>query len=275
MSIFGNGLDLGPQGGGFDGFVSWTSQGSDDGVLPRRSWSLSMDDGSGRRQRYGFDVISQSGVAIDIRPPNFQYGWELNEQHMPKPLRSLMPAGQPFPIKPGDGYKKCLSLPISDFSGRVYLWQQGGWTAFSGLEYLAPQLQAQEAQNPGLVPVVQMQGAHEETINGKLLAYPLLVITQWITPEQAGFKPLATVAAPLVPATPPAPAPAAPMAPPAPAPAAPMAPPAPAAPAPAPIAPAAPAPAPMAPAPAAPAPAPAVPAAPPMPGGPVGAKAEF
>lgn len=172
--MFGN-MDLGPQGGEHDGFVSWTSQGSDDGVIPRRSFSVNIE-----KQRFNFTPAFANGVVLDTR--KLKVGWEKNTKDMPKPHRVLVPAGSPFPACPGDDYKKAFSVPVSANDGKVFLWEQGGVTAFSALEHLVPQLAAQEGSNPGKVPVVRIVGTIEMTINGKALGAAKLEVVAWVDP---------------------------------------------------------------------------------------------
>lgn len=180
MSMFGN-MDLGPQGGDYAGFVSWTSQGSDDGSIPRRSFSISTKDANGQNHRSAWQAPMQ-GVALDIR--KLRIGWEKNEQNMPKPHRVLVPAGQAFPASPGEGYKKAFSVPVTSGDGNVFLWEQGGVTSFSALEHLVPQLAQQEGMNPGKVPVVQFTGTSEMSIQGKMLGAAQLTVVQWVDPVQ-------------------------------------------------------------------------------------------
>jgi hypothetical protein len=173
MSIFGN-ADLGPSGGDYDGFVSWTSQGSDDGRIPRRSFSVNID-----KQRHPWAAPSQ-GVALDIR--RLKVGWEKNDKDMPRPHRVLVPIGTPFPASPGEGYRKALSVPVSAGDDKVFLWEQGGPSAFETLVHLAPLLAAQESANAGKVPVVRMAGTIEMQINGKSLGAAKLEPVQWVDP---------------------------------------------------------------------------------------------
>lgn len=183
MSAFAN-MDLGPSGGDYNGFLSWTSQGSDDGQIPRRCFSLNVKDDQGNAHRMIFQA-AQSGMAIDTR--KLQIGWEKNDKGMPKPHRVLVNAGQPFPASPGEGYRKALSIPVTSGDGKVYLWQQGGVTAFAALEHLVPQIAAQEAANPGKVPVVAMNPQDptlEMQIQGKQLGAAKLTIMQWVDAAQ-------------------------------------------------------------------------------------------
>lgn len=178
MSYMGN-SDLGPSGGDYAGFVSWSSQGSDDGIITRRSFAVHWKEGDTKHKAVW--RAAQAGFAWDIR--RLKKGWELNVQGA-KPERTLVPMAAPFPPRPGDDWKRAFSVPVSAGDGNTFLWEQGGATAFACLQDVAPVLEAQEPQFPGCVPVLRVVGVIDMNIGGKLLGAPKLEVVQWLPAAQ-------------------------------------------------------------------------------------------
>lgn len=198
MNQFSN-FDTG--GGGSEGpWLSWTARGAQDGSVPPKSFSLRDQNG-----RTPFDM--SKGIVMDIA--NMKTGWCYSSGIVGQaPDWKWNPSISQFLPRPGDDYKKGLSIPCAIGGGKTATMEDSGAGIWNGFVDLVPQL----SEGPdGKLPLVKMSGAVEEKFARGSTAKPVLEVVKWVDRPDCLKATIATepAAAPAQAAPQPAPAPAA------------------------------------------------------------------
>lgn len=135
-------------------FISWHANGRKDGEADAKTFS--MKDGDKRE-----DITEkfQKGVVFDI--DNMKTGWSLfgmngSEWQWNQSVARFAP-------KPGDDWKKGVSIPIALGKDQSGVWQQAGSGTFLSISDLAASLKDRES---GKLPMVKMTGTFDVNFNG-------------------------------------------------------------------------------------------------------------
>jgi hypothetical protein len=200
------GFDAGSQGS--EGpWLSWSARGTQDGVIPPRSFYLN-DKNAGKRI---VDAFAR-GVVLDIE--TMRTGWQEDGGAVGvAPQWKLGDSPARLPAKPGEGWKKGFQLRVALSPTEAASWNQSGAGAWGAFADLATALTAGARDNPGKLPVVRMASVKEIKFTKGSTAQPVLEIIKWTDRpaalrEQAAASGFDTGEARPAPAPQPAPAPA-------------------------------------------------------------------
>lgn len=162
-------MDTGP--GGAEGpWISWSARGTQDGVIPAKSFFLRDND-----QKTVLDAFN-TGVVFDI--DNMKTGWQKSDGIAGQaPDWKWNPTISQFAPSPGDDYKKGFEIRVAIGGGQTATWQQAGagaWNAFVGI---VPALQQQPA---GKLPVIRMTSTKAVQFKRGSTVEPVLEVVQWV-----------------------------------------------------------------------------------------------
>ena len=115
--------------------------------------------------------VSQ-GMVIDTT--ELRTGWQCGETNK----WQFNPSYSKMQPRPGDTWKKGLSVPVAIGQGKVALWMASGATAWDCLAYLGQQLA--QCPQPGHVPLVMHEGNAEGRYEARTWVYPLLKVQSWM-----------------------------------------------------------------------------------------------
>ncbi len=140
--------------GGKGPFISWHANGRKDGEAEAKSFS--MKDGD---ERVDITDKFRKGVVFDI--DNMKTGWSLfgmngSEWQWNQTLSRFAP-------KPGDDWKKGVSIPVALGKEDTALWQQAGSGTFIAVSTLAKALKDRDGDK---LPMVKMTGTFNQDFNG-------------------------------------------------------------------------------------------------------------
>ena len=155
-------------------FVNWHARGREDGTADAKSFSLK--DGEERT-----DVTDKfkKGVVFDIK--NMKTGWgrfngETSEWTWNASLAK-------FEKKPGDDWKKAVSIPVAFGKEKSAVWQQSGAGTWEAVSRLAKEIQGDD-QPKGKLPKIKMTSAETIKFKNGSTAYAVLEVEKWVdTPE--------------------------------------------------------------------------------------------
>lgn len=150
-------------------FINWHANGRKDGTAGAKSFSMK---GDGDRE----DVTPnfEKGVVFDI--DSLKTGWALfsptgTEWKWNDTVSRMSP-------KPGDDWKKGLSIRIATSKDESGLWQQAGAGAFQAFAELAKELKDGER---GKLPLVKMTGTFDLQFgNGGSTTCAKLEVAKWV-----------------------------------------------------------------------------------------------
>lgn len=176
-------IDTGNAGGGSTGpWMAWSSNGSAMKEIKAMSWVLRGKDESGKFEKNiaGFEA----GAVIDL--DSLKLGWE--REGLDRPERRWNPSlaqAMPRPSeekKPSGGYvwTNALSVRVALGKGETATWEQGAWAAYEGFARLAKQINAQAADNIGLLPMVKQTGVEKIKLGNGQANVPILEIVKWV-----------------------------------------------------------------------------------------------
>lgn len=162
-------LDTGTAGG--EGpWILWSARGTQDGVIPAKSFYL--------RDETGKTVLDafNTGVVLDIH--NMKTGWQKSDG-----IAGVVPewkwnasVSQMMP-QPGEDFKKGFEVRCAIGGGNAATWQQAGAAVWGALTALAPQLQ----RGPeGKLPVVYLTGTKPVQFKRGSTVEPVLTVAEWV-----------------------------------------------------------------------------------------------
>lgn len=207
-------IDTGNTGGGSTGpWMAWSSNGSAMKEIKAMSWVLRGKDHNGEKFEKNIPAF-EAGAVIDL--DSLKLGWE--REGIDRPERRWNPSlaqSMPRPSdekKPSGGYvwTNALSVRVALGKGETATWEQGAWAAYEGFARLAKQINAQAADNIGLLPMVKQTGVDKIKLGNGQANVPILEIVKWVPRPDSlkdGAISIAVAEAPK-PAPAPAPAPA-------------------------------------------------------------------
>ena len=157
-------------GGGESGpYISWHSNGRKDGEAEAKTFS--MKDGDERS-----DITSkfEKGVVLDI--DKMKTGWALfglngTEWQWNQSVAMFAP-------KPGDDWKKGVSIPVAVGKDTSGVWIQSGAGTFLAVSELAQQLKDRDGSK---LPMVKMTGTSDiDFKGGGSTTYANLEVAKWV-----------------------------------------------------------------------------------------------
>jgi len=157
---------------GSDGpWISWSARGTQDGMIPPKSFYL-RDEG-GKQLFEGF----ANGVVLDIE--KMKTGWQRSDGVLGQApdWKWNASVGEMQP-QPGEDYKKGFSIPCAIGGGKTATWEQAGaasWNAFVGI---VPDLKGQPG--PNMLPLVRMTGSKLQQFKRGSTVEPVLEIVKWV-----------------------------------------------------------------------------------------------
>ena len=158
----------GDNGSSFDGFLSFTSRGTQDGTIPPATFYVS-DNG----EKTVLDSIKKEGVVMDIY--YMRTGWGLYDGNSTQWNwnHNLVD----WEARPGDEWKKGLQIDVYA-DKQVLLWRQTGVGVMEAFRKLAEQF-GDKAK--GKLPVVKMTNAEVmKFTHGTQTSYPVLEVVDWV-----------------------------------------------------------------------------------------------
>jgi hypothetical protein len=214
-------IDTGSEGGSVGPWLSWSSNGSAEKMIPPRSWVLRSKDESGNAQVVAVPAFTQ-GCVMDL--DTLKLGWEKDGGKGMAPERRWNPSVSQSTPRPDESKKptgafcwsRALSVRLAIGGGQSATWEQGSFAAYEGFARLSKQIMDQWAahsQNGALLPLVQQTAVEKRELSGGSANIPVLSIVKWV-PRPDCLKAAAPVIAAAAPAPVAAPAPQ-PVAPPA------------------------------------------------------------
>lgn len=180
-------------------FLQWSARGTQDGAVNARSFYVR--DGSGKT---AYDA--SKGFVMDIT--SLKTGWQKSEGIAGvAPEWKWNPSPAQMMAKPGDDWKKGMSVRCALGGGQVATWEQAGTAVWEMLINLAPQLSQQP--NPNQLPVVRLADVKVMQFQRGSTVAPVMEIVKWVDrPDALKDGAAAGIADEPAPAPQPAPAPA-------------------------------------------------------------------
>lgn len=148
-------FDSGAEGGSKGPFINWHARGRNDGTAAAKTFSLKDGD-----ERQDVTPKFKKGVIFDIDA--MQTGWAYFTPNGTDWQWNNSPAR--FAKKPGDGWKKGVSIPVAFAGGETGMWIQDGSGTFLAVAELAKQIKADRKDDK--LPVVKMNGTFDVEFNG-------------------------------------------------------------------------------------------------------------
>lgn len=158
----------GDNGSSFDGFLSFTSRGTQDGEIPPASFYVS-DNG----EKAVLDAFKKDGVVMDIYYMRTGWGLYDGSSTQYKWNNNLVD----WEERPGDEWKKGLQIDCYA-DKKIYLWRQTGVGVMEAFKKLAGQF---GDKADGKLPVVKMTKAEVMKFkNGTQTSFPILEVVDWV-----------------------------------------------------------------------------------------------
>ena len=148
-------FDSGSEGGSKGPFINWHANGRKDGTAAAKTFSLKDGD-----ERQDVTPKFKKGVIFDIDA--MQTGWAYFTPNGTDWQMNDSPAR--FAKKPGDGWKKGVSIPVAFAGGETGTWMQSGSGTFLAVAELAKQIKSDRKDDK--LPVVKMDGTFDVDFNG-------------------------------------------------------------------------------------------------------------
>lgn len=163
-------LDTGSNGGSEGPWIAWSARGTQDGVVPARTFFL--------REELGKTPLDLSkGFVLDIE--NMKTGWQKSEGIAgvaPEWRWNASPAQ--MMAQPGEDWKKGFSMRCAIGAGKTATWEQAGAAAWQALTDLAPKLR--EQPTTGQLPMVRLADAKLLQFKRGSTVVPVLEIVKWV-----------------------------------------------------------------------------------------------
>jgi hypothetical protein len=178
-------IDTGDSGGSLGPWLSWSSNGSAEKMLPPRSWVLRDKDDRGESTVAKVPAF-EAGVVLDLE--TLKLGWEKDGAKGMAPERRWNPSvSQPTPRpdeskKPGTNtfaWSRALSVRCAIGGGKAATWEQGSFAAYEAFSRLAKLINAQ-FPGDGTLPLVRQTGVEKRELSGGSANIPILEIAKWV-----------------------------------------------------------------------------------------------
>jgi len=165
-------IDLGTTGSDINTFLAWSARGTQDGAV--RAKQFYLRDGAAKEE-YG--TVQTSGMVLDL--DSLKTGWQKSEGIAGvAPEWKWNPSVNQMMPKPGDEWKKGISVKVAIGGGKVAVWEQAGAAIWSALSDLAKQLK--EQPSAGQMPLVRMTEAKELKFTKGSTCYPMFEVVKWV-----------------------------------------------------------------------------------------------
>lgn len=177
-------------------WIAWSARGTQDGLVPARSFFLRDKDG-----KTPLDL--SKGFVLGIE--QLKTGWQ-NSTGMVgvAPEWRWNPSPSQMMASPGDGWKKGFSVRCAIGGGNTATWEQAGAAVWQALTDLAPKLR--EQPGAGQLPMVRLTDAKLLQFKIGSTVVPVLEIVKWVpTPDCLKADAVAGLATEPAPAPQPAP----------------------------------------------------------------------
>lgn len=194
-------IDLGTTGSDVNTFLAWSARGTQDGAI--RAKQFYIRDGAAKDE---YSTAQTNGMVLDL--DSLKTGWQKSEGIAGiAPEWKWNPSVNQMQAKPGDDWKKGISVKVAIGGGKVAVWEQAGAAIWSALTDLAPKLKDQPSA--GQMPLVRMTEAKELKFTKGSTCYPVFEVVKWVDKPDCLKEGAAAGIALEEPAPAPAPAPAA------------------------------------------------------------------
>ncbi len=168
-------------------WMTWSSNGSAAKGFSPKSWIMRGKDANDQKFEQVFEGFTNPCV-FDL--DSLKLGWEQDgaqgqaperrysyhySQAMPRPDESKKPNG-------AFTWSNCLQVRVATSQTQAVTWKQGSFGAYQAFVKLAKLIEAQWAehsQNGVLLPVVQMTGVEERSLQSGSTNIPFLEIVKW------------------------------------------------------------------------------------------------
>lgn len=192
-------IDLGNTGSDINTFLGWSARGTQDGAI--RAKQFYLRDGAAKDE---YEAAQTTGFVIDL--DTLKTGWQKSEGIAGvAPEWKWNPSVNQMMAKPGDDWKKGMSVKCAIGGGKVAMWEQAGAAIWSALTELAPKLREQKAA--GQMPLIKMVQAKELKFTKGSTCFPVFEIVKWVDKPDCLKEGAAAGIATEEPAPAPAPAP--------------------------------------------------------------------
>ena len=165
-------IDLGNTGSDINTFLSWSARGTQDGAV--RAKNFYLREGAAKDE---YTTAQTNGFVIDL--DSLKTGWQKSEG-----IEGVAPEWKwnaslnQMMAKPGDDWKKGISVKCAIGNGKVAIWEQAGAAVWSTLTQLAPKFKDQPSA--GQMPLIKMVEAKEEKYTKGSTCYPVFEIVKWV-----------------------------------------------------------------------------------------------
>ena len=195
-------IDLGNTGSDINEFLLWSAVGTRCGAVRARSFYLREG-----KEKQEIENPKTKGFVLDV--DSLKTGWQKSEGVAGvAPEWKWNPAVNQMMAKPGDDYKKGISVKVALGKDKVVVWEQAGAAIWSALTDLAPKLKDQPSK--GQMPLIKMTEAKELKFTKGSTCYPVFEVVKWVDkPDCLKEGAAAGIATDPTPAPQPEPAPAA------------------------------------------------------------------
>lgn len=165
-------IDLGTTGSDVNTFLAWSARGTQDGAI--RAKQFYLRDGAAKDE---YSTAQTNGMVLDL--DSLKTGWQKSEGIAGvAPEWKWNPSVNQMMPKPGDEWKKGISVKVAIGGGKVAVWEQAGAAIWSALTDLAAKLKSQPAA--GQMPLVRMVEAKELKFTKGSTCYPIFEVVKWV-----------------------------------------------------------------------------------------------
>ena len=165
-------IDLGNTGSDINTFLGWSARGTQDGAI--RAKQFYLRDGAAKDE---YPTAQTNGMVLDL--DSLKTGWQKSDGIAGvAPEWKWNPSVNQMMAKPGDDWKKGISVKVAIGNGKVAVWEQAGAAIWSALTELAAKLK--EQPSAGQMPLVKMVEAKELKFTKGSTCYPVLEVVKWV-----------------------------------------------------------------------------------------------
>ena len=153
-----------------DGWMSWSARGTQDGSVEAKNFFIKTSDG----EKVVCKAIKEKGVVFDL--VNMSTGWQQFSDNgsdwvWNEDLKS-------WQTKPGDDYKKGLSIPIAIDDKKMVIWRQSGVACMAGLESLISKVNGKATDKLPVVKLIDTKVIKFKS--GTSTVVPVLDVVDWV-----------------------------------------------------------------------------------------------
>ena len=165
-------IDLGNTGSDINTFLGWSARGTQDGAI--RAKQFYLRDGAAKDE---YPTAQTNGMVLDL--DSLKTGWQKSDGIAGvAPEWKWNPSVNQMMAKPGDDWKKGISVKVAIGNGKVAVWEQAGAAIWSALTELAAKLK--EQPSAGQMPLVKMIEAKELKFTKGSTCYPVFEVVKWV-----------------------------------------------------------------------------------------------